>query len=1047
MLVNKSYIVQGLDTSAESVGKARNLFSSRNRAGKLTSRQFDGQTLPYVDNSVNLVIADGKCEVSGAELFRALAPGGVAIVDKSFDIQDSKFEVKSLSGQRKKLVKPVPKETDEWTHYHYNPAGTMVGGDTIVGPPRRIQWMAGPKWLRNHDFMSSLHAMVTSNGRIFYVLDEGLRNHIFLPARWVLIARDAYNGTVLWRQPLEDWHPNNWPLKSGPGHNPRKLVAVGDRVYVAAGMAAPVTAYDAATGKKILEYEGTKPTQEIILSDATLYLVVDPDAKPIDYKAKSTGYGEIGHASNSFAWTTESPARRLMAIEADSGKVLWQFPSKIAPLSLALSDDKVFLNNGTGIVALERKSGKKLWTSAGPAVKKVGTGSTLRSVYWDGVLVFATGKKLNAYSTEDGKGLWTGSLMKTSHHCPEDMFLVDGVIWSINTGTPQRQGTHLKAIDFKTGEIKKDFVAKNLPAFPMHPRCYPSRATIKYLITNGMGCEFHEIGSDFVDIHNYVRGSCVYGLMPANGLLYKPPDSCACYYQSKLEHLCALAPSPRKKYNTDITDRLEKGPAFGHEPKDVKASWAMYRADAQRRGFCAEPVDEKLKESWKVQLSGKLTQPVIADGRAFVSEIDRQTIRALDVKNGKELWKYTAGARVDSSPTVYKDTLIFGAADGFIYCLRARDGSLIWKYLVAPGREQIVSYNQLESVWPVHGTVLVVKDTIYALAGRNMFFDGGIRMVMLDPVTGSLKGENMMDENDPKTGKNLQTLISAKYMPIANEDILSSDGERVYMQEQNFDMKGKRIIVAPTLPAGRKNAATGNVGNKNHLFCQTGLLDDNWFHRSYWIYGSECGEGWGAYAGTRGKFPSGRIMALDDKRAYAYRSDQLGNMLHPRQTYKLYACDKQPEPTVTPPPKAAAKQPPSKKAEGKKKKKGRKPRQKSTRGFKTQWSIQSPPFHINAMALADKVLFVAGPPDVADETKMLGYLPGADDEINKQLKEQEEAWLGRKGTVIWAVSAETGEKLAEYKTDSVPVPDGMSAGEGRLFISRQDGTIVCLSGE
>jgi hypothetical protein len=42
------------------------------------------------------------------------------------------------------------------------------------------------------------------------------------------------------------------------------------------------------------------------------------------------------------------------------------------------------------------------------------------------------------------------------------------------------------------------------------------------------------------------------------------------------------------------------------------------------------------------------------------------------------------------------------------------------------------------------------------------------------------------------------------------------------------------------------------------------------------------------------------------------------------------------------------------------------------------------------------------------------------------------------------VSAETGEKLAEYKIDSVPVSDGMSVADGNVFISLIDGSVVCF---
>jgi outer membrane protein assembly factor BamB len=1017
---NDRYIVQGLDTNVREVEKAIKTIMSEGLYGKVTVREFDGRKLPYIDNLVNLVVAEDLGDVPMAEVMRVLAPRGVALVDG------------------KRTVKPWPAELDEWTHFHHDPQGTMVGKDQVVGPPRRIQWIGEPKWLRNHDFMSSMHAMVSARGRIFYVIDEGLRNHIFLPARWTLIARDGFNGTILWKKPLADWYPNNWPLKSGPGHHPRKLVAVGDRVYIAAGLADPVKAIDAVSGKTIRTYERTRPTQEIILADGVLYLLVDPEQRAVNYRAKTSTYKEINHANIGWAWTPESPERIIRAVEADSGRLLWKHAAKVAPMTLTVCDDRVLYHNGEGLVGLDRKTGEEIWASEGPAVKRVPTGGSLRVSFSKGIAVFASGTKLTAFSTKDGEQLWTGTLQKTSHHCPEDLFIIDGLIWSPNTGRPQHNGTHFKVLDLCTGEIKKDFVAKNLPGFPMHPRCYPSRATMKYIMTNGIGTEFYKIGGEEVDIHNYVRGSCIYGVMPCNGLLYKPPDSCACYYQSKLEYFCALAPGEFEAESSKFKDRLEKGPAYGHQPSassQQASSWLTYRCDAARSGFCPSRVSCDLKESWQVKLDGKLAQPVVARGKAFVAAVDQQTLYALDTNSGKTVWEYTAGGRIDSSPSIYKDLVLFGCGDGRVYCLRADDGALVWRYLVAPEDKQNVCYQRLESVWPVHGSVLIESNTVYALAGRNMFFDGGMRVVLLDPVTGRRISETVLDEKDPATGKNLQTLINAKYMPIANDDILSSDGQRVYMQEQNFDMMGKRIIVAPTLPTGKKGEQSGPKG-KRHLFCQTGFLDDMWFHRSYWVYGQDCGEGWGAYASPRNSNPSGRIMVLDESRAYAFRASPLGNMLHPRTTYHLYAVDKDPSEPLP---------------QEKKKGQGRKHRDQekgpSIGGHRVHWYKTSLPLLVNAMALGADTLFLAGPPDVADETKMLGYLPGADDDINRQLKAQDDAWRGKLGGVLWVVSAEDGEKLAEYEIDSVPVSDGMSVAEGKVFISLIDGSVVCFEQE
>jgi outer membrane protein assembly factor BamB len=1022
------FLVQGLDVDAEDVAAAREHIRGLGLTGQVSADIFDGDRLPYADNLVNLlIVSDGGPQPPQEEIQRVLAPGGVAVALSDGD---------ASRGVTTLFRKPRPKAIDEWTHFHHDPQGTMVGGDTTVGPPRRIQWMAGPKWLRNHDFMASMHAMVSAGGRIFYVMDEGLRNHIFLPSQWTLIARDGFSGTVLWKKPLDDWHPHNWPLKSGPGHYPRKLVAVGDRVYVAAGLTQPVQAFDAATGQLVRTYDETRPTQEILLSEGVLYLLVDPELPPVGYRAESTSYQEINRANRGWAWSDRSPPRVIAAVEAATGRVLWKHAAPVAPLTLTVGNDQVFYHSGQGLVALDRQTGEKQWTTPGPTVSQVVTGGSLRVVFSDGVVLFASGTKLTAFSARDGSQLWNGSLMKTSHHCPEDLFVIEGHVWSVNTGKPQENGTHFKVMNLRTGEIERDFVAQNLPGFPMHPRCYPSRATTRYIMTNGMGTEFYQVGGDTVDINNFVRGSCIYGVMPSNGLLYKPADTCACYYQSKLEHMCALAPaSPDGERLTPEEERLEQGPAYGKlplrpssPPVDASTSWPMYRHDTTRSGSNPSPVPSDLKQSWSLQLGGKLTQPVVAGGRVFVASVDAHTLYALDATRGEAVWQYVAGGRIDSSPTFHQGLVLFGSADGWVYALRAEDGELAWRYQVALGDKRIVSYQQVESAWPVSGSVLVYDGVAYCLAGRNMFLDGGMRLVRLDANSGRLISETIMDENDPRTGENLQTLITKKYMPVANADLLSCDGSYVYLQAQKFNLQGKRLGIAP----GERDAEGGR-----HLFCQTGFLDDVWYHRSYLLYGEDCGEGWGNYTDPRKSTPCGRLLVVDDSRAYGFRSEPLGNMLHPRTRYQLYAADKDPA-AATPEPATAATRKQARRSGGR----GTQAATDSFGGCRVHWRVDSLPLLANAMTLAGERLFLAGPPDLADETEMLGYLPGDDDQINRQLKAQNEAWLGHRGGILWVISAEDGRALAEYKLASYPVFDGMSTADGALYLSLIDGSLA-----
>ena len=101
-----------------------------------------------------------------------------------------------------------------------------------------------------------------------------------------------------------------------------------------------------------------------------------------------------------------------------------------------------------------------------------------------------------------------------------------------------------------------------------------------------------------------------------------------------------------------------------------------------------------------------------------------------------------------------------------------------------------------------------------------------------------------------------------------------------------------------------------------------------------------------------------------------------------------------------------------------------------------------PPLLVRAMALANDTLLVAGPPDLVDEKAMWGR--SNEPEFQQKMREQAEALEGSRGGLLWAVSAETGDKLAEYKLDDLPAFDGMAAADGRLFLATTDNKLLCF---
>jgi outer membrane protein assembly factor BamB len=1015
-----SYLVHGLDTDIENVQKARGYIASLGHYGKVSVDHWTGKNLPYIDNLANLVVAERADGVPHDEIMRVLAPRGVAWTKKA--------------GKWERTVKPWPMELDEWTHYLHDPQGTMVGKDKTVGLPRRMQWVGGPKWMRNHDFMASLSAMVSSNGRIFYIIDEGLRNHIYLPGRWVLIARDAFNGTVLWRREIARWFPHTWPFKSGPAYLPRRLVAVDDRVYVTLGINARLSELDAATGETIRTYEHTEDTGEVLVDRGKVYVVNDPDEAEVAYKHASDNRGKERNRVNSeFGWSKDAEVRTLKALSSESGKVLWRHRNRIAPLTAAVKGNALYFHDGEHVVALDRTTGQQRWVSEATGQwSNPATGYAMRMIVGDGTIIVsgqkgARGRRLVGVSAADGKVLWTNEQLKSGHFSPEDVYLINGLVWTVQTGKVQEKGTHFIAVDAGTGEVREDFVAEHPQVFFMHQRCYPGRATEKYIMTSGTGTEILPLDSKKVELHHWLRGACIYGIMPCNGMLYKTPDSCACYYQSKLPHLCAIG-STDKNVELPQGHRLEKGPAYGPvrdagtQPRD---SWPAYRHDNVRSGATSTEVPSKLDKVWQRKIGGKLSTMTAAYGKLFVAAIDEHTVHALDANSGARLWSYMTGGRVDSPPTIWRGRAIFGCADGWVYCVRISDGKLVWRFRAAPTGAKLLSYQQVESPWPVHGSVLIRGDVAYCLAGRTVFLDGGMRLLRLDCSTGKMLSETVLNEIDPSTGMNIQTLIAGKSMPVANPDILSCDDKYIYMAAQRFNEAGERIGLKTTV--GKEKV---QMGEGRHLFCPTGFLDDAWFHRSYWIYGKNAGEGHGEYTVPPKHTPTGRIMVFDDARAYSLFAQNVGNNINPRSYYTLYAA-----------PKDNAAPAIGKDRRGRKQSKASR---SASPGVRHVWELDRPGVHANGMVLADAKLFLAGAPDVADEERTAEYVFGADDELNRQMLRQEKAWAGFEGGVLVVVSAETGRKLSTHKIAGIPVWDGMIAAKGRLYMALQDGSILCM---
>ena len=1013
---SESLLVHALDTDVTRVAKAREHIKARGLYGPVSADTFNGTDLPYAGNLVNLlVIRDTGCEIQDEEIMRVLAPGGVAVF---FDRQ-SKIK-------NRKLVKPWPKEIDDWTHYLYDSTGNAVSRDSEAGPPRSMRWVAAPLWPRSHEYTPSISALVTSGGRIFYIMDDGVRG-LFdsrFPEKWAVYARDAFNGLLLWKRPFTEWGPTQWKASghwSSPMSLPRRLVSTDDRIYVTLGYRAPVTVLDARTGDTIRVLEETSNTDELILSDSVL--LVRRTKNVPDYPKGATAWDVTVRWKKATDAPKTPPAapgdETIVAVDTETGKVTWQKPeARIVTLSLAASEGRVCYHTFEEIVCLDLASGKELWREPSQAWPDlVGTGVTL--VMYRDVVLTTSSEGLIARSAATGKLFWRGPrIPRVAPRQPADLLVADGLVWSSLTpempmGTVPKQrmeatrvtGTSVLGFDPMTGEVKKSIDIAQLMSIGHHVRCYRSKATQQYLLWPKRGIEFVNIRDGEGHMRcDWTRGECSYGVMPANGLLYVPPHPCVCYTGVALNGFNALAAHGQQRAESrerTADERLERGPAFnqiGNRRSEIENLdiWPTYRHDPARSGATNCIVPHDASPLWQVNVGGRLTQPVVSDGKLFLASVDQHTVHCLAQEDGRRLWTFTAGGRIDSPPTLHRGLVLFGCRDGWVYCLRLSDGELAWRFRAAPSDRRIAAFGQLESPWGVHGSVLIVGDTVYFAAGRSSFLDGGIFLYGLNPLTGELRYQTHLDGPCPDINEDTGQPF---HMEGAKTDVLVSDGQHLYMFHNTFDLELSQV---KTVPRG----AGGDRVTGLHLTATSGLLDDTWHDRFYWFHNKL----WpGSHFATRGP-KSGQILVFDGEATYGQRAFSIRERLSPKFTpgrggYLLFADHRDTEAVL--------------------------PAGRSNRGTEykpadgAKWSTHVP-IRALAMVLTRNALFLAGPPDVVPE------------------KDPYAALEGRMGAVLWAISTEDGSRFAEQQLDSPPVFDGMIATTGKLYVSMAAGRLLCL---
>jgi outer membrane protein assembly factor BamB len=203
-----------------------------------------------------------------------------------------------------------------------------------------------------------------------------------------------------------------------------------------------------------------------------------------------------------------------------------------------------------------------------------------------------------------------------------------------------------------------------------------------------------------------------------------------------------------------------------HNASSLKAEdWPTFMHDKHRSGVTDERLELPLQKSWVYKALHE-PQPAwpepaqqdfwhrqfnlrstvaydrafhivgVGDTIYFGSSADDK-VYALDSITGNERWTFFTEGPVRFAPYISNDKVYAASDDGYVYCLSADNGSLLWKYKVADRERMIPGNGRMISMWPIRTGLLVDDGILYFAAG--LFPNQGTFLFALNAEDGSVK--------------------------------------------------------------------------------------------------------------------------------------------------------------------------------------------------------------------------------------------------------------------------------------------------------------------
>ena len=755
----EGFFVHVLDPDTAGVEATRRILDSQGLHGtRAVTERASFSPLPYADNMVDLIVAtclteDTLGQLQQSEVNRVLRPGGKAILGSTDKAGVSTRQLRAwveaevllfaevredAFGRWAVGTKPTPMGMDDWSHWEHAPDNNPVSNDQLIKAPYMTQWLGKP-------FYIAMPAITTAaGGRIF--LATGHIAHHKREEPWLntLIARNGYNGTILWQRKLPD----------GYLAHRSAFIATPDVFYMIALDGQGVTMLDPETGEQLdrIQVPGLGGEWKwIAMKDGILYALVGREKDPAESTLVRSQHAHWSWSELSKGYYKQRVpwgfGKTVLAYDVEKKDVVWthEEDQPVDSRAMSMGDKRLYLYGpDSHIRCLDATCGDIVWTNPDPEVRKLieepgrGLGSTpgfktmCFSVSTPKALFFEAQTRANvvAVSLEDGHFLWHRKKITNN----PNMLYLDG---KLLVGIGQGGGTLV--VDPMTGEKLDDLGFRKRS-------CARLTATPDSLFCRGMpeGLTRYDRKTGKVLFDGAVRPSCNDGVIGANGLLYMGPWACDCNLSLMGRVALCSAGDFRFDHQATDADRLRKGTGdlARVKPLEVIATdWPTYRADNDRSASTRAPIPSIATSVWRFTPDHpyRPTAPTAAGDLIFLAGDDGK-VRAIDARTGRLAWTFITAGPVYKPPTIWNGRAYVGSGDGYIYCLEAATGRLLWRFRASPIERRIMVYGHLASTWPVDSGILVHEGVAYAAAGIIDY--NGTHVYALDAKTGNLIWQN-----------------------------------------------------------------------------------------------------------------------------------------------------------------------------------------------------------------------------------------------------------------------------------------------------------------